>query len=173
MDYHLVDKSNLEEALTIIEDAKQLLKKDSTQWQNGYPNKDVLLKDIESKTLHGLFDGKRLVAIMALKKGIEPTYLNINGHWNILPNENDIVVHRLAVSKDYLHQKCGLRMLEFALDYARECQAVSCKVDTHKNNMAMRKIIRDCQFDYCGIISLTPEGKEEDLRLAFEYDFEY
>lgn len=51
----LANENDLTEIMAIIGDAKKFLKASgSTQWQGGYPNKEVILDDIKNKNAYVL-----------------------------------------------------------------------------------------------------------------------
>ncbi|MFA6830257.1 MAG: GNAT family N-acetyltransferase, partial [Bacilli bacterium] len=158
------------EALNIISDAKLLLSKESNQWQNGYPNEEVLRDDISTHSLFGFYEDKELISIMALKKGIDSNYSHIEGRWLTMPNENDLCIHRLAVKASYYSKGIGDAMIKQAIFYAKAHKNRIIRVDTHKNNLAMRHLIMKNGFIYCGIVSLQAYADYDDsLRLAFEH----
>ena len=51
----LVQENEIDEVMSIINDAKELLKKDSLQWQQGYPFKETMVNDIKRRELYGCY----------------------------------------------------------------------------------------------------------------------
>lgn len=50
MNFRLAEKSDLDKIMEIIEEAKDYLKTlGIDQWQNGYPNEEKILSDIENR----------------------------------------------------------------------------------------------------------------------------
>jgi phosphoglycolate phosphatase-like HAD superfamily hydrolase len=71
----LATKDDLVEIMSIIGDAKAFLKKSgSTQWQNGYPNEESILNDINNKNGYVLMVGDKVAGYAAVIAAIEPTY---------------------------------------------------------------------------------------------------
>lgn len=58
-------------------------------------------------------------------------------------------------------------MMRWALEHA-EKEGMALRVDTHKDNVPMQKLIRRCGFVFCGIIHLSRSGDE---RVAFTHAF--
>ena len=68
-------------------------KKDgSNQWQDGYPNMEVIINDIQKKYGYVLTLNDEIVGYCALLVNDEPDYLHIEGEW--LTNDDFIVFHR-------------------------------------------------------------------------------
>ena len=164
----LVDIKDLTFVMEIINDAKELLKKDSLQWQQGYPNKLTMKNDIYNFNLYGYYVDNYLVGIIALIPGIDTNYLQIEqGSWQKLPSSKDLNIHRIAVKKEFYKQKIGEKLLNFAINYAKNNQFESVKLDTHRKNIAMQKISLNTGFSYRGIIYLKKD-EVDNSRLAYE-----
>ncbi len=83
------------------------------QWQDGYPNEEVLLQDIAAGDSYVVFEDKQLVATAMISFDGDPNYKVIIGAWkNDLPYA---VVHRIAVAAS---QK-GKGIAGYILDAAR------------------------------------------------------
>lgn len=124
----------------------------SQQWQNGYPNPDVVREDIEAGVGFVLTDDGVIVGYAAVLINDEPAYANIEGKW--LTNEDFVVVHRIAVSQHHLGKGLSGRMMAFIEDYGVRNQVYSVKVDTNFDNIAMMKIFDRCGYTYCGEVYL-------------------
>ncbi len=167
LSFKRVDISYLDAAMDIISDAKQLLSVDSLQWQQGYPSIDTIKNDITNDNLFGLFNEDELIGVAALIRGVDNNYLEINGKWITSASKADLVIHRLALKKEYYHLHLGIKMITYAVQYGIEKKCHSIKVDTHKKNIAMQKTLCNTGFKYCGIIKLN-SGEKDNLRLAYE-----
>lgn len=127
------------------------------QWVGGYPSRQVLQQDLQKGHLYICTNGAQVAAVFCFRPGPDPTYAHIEkGHWlNDLPY---YVVHRLAVAE---HGKgAGSFCLRWCLQ-----QSPSLRVDTHKDNIPMQKLILKSGFVYCGII-YTDNGS---ARLAYQH----
>ena len=49
----LVSINEIDQVMKIINDAKSLLKRNSLQWQQGYPNLETMTNDINNHHLYG------------------------------------------------------------------------------------------------------------------------
>jgi predicted acetyltransferase len=165
---HQIDKEDLASIMTITNDAKYLLKQNgSLQWQQGYPNEETFIKDINNKSLYGLYQDNNLKAFGAFIYGKDLNYVDIEGKWDIPANDKDMAIHRVAVDKNCHGKKYGMKILKYGIIYAKKLGCLTVKVDTHKNNIPMQKSIVKSGFIYKGIIKILTE-KLDNLRYAYE-----
>lgn len=120
----------------------------SDQWQDGYPNLDSIKKDIERGAGFVVIVEDTIVGYVAVLVNDEPEYEKIEGKW--LTNGDFVVVHRIAVSDDYVGQGLAQRILWFAEGYAIRNRINSVKVDTNFDNIAMIKTFEKLGYVYCG-----------------------
>ena len=122
----------------------------STQWQDGYPNPEVLKKDIENGFGYVLTECKNTIGYCAILINDEPEYLKIEGNW--LTNTDFVVFHRVAIAEKYLGQNLSQKIIEFIEDFALKMNIKSLKADTNHDNFAMMKIFEKSGFTFCGIV---------------------
>lgn len=120
----------------------------SDQWQDGYPNPDVVKKDVEAGEGFVLTDGETIIGYSAILINDEPEYAKIIGKW--LSNDEFVVVHRVAISKDYLGKGLSKKILKFIEEFALSHNIYSIKADTNHDNIAMLKILEKLGYSYCG-----------------------
>ena len=99
MDYQFrkAELTDLQIIWRILKEAIIRRKEDgSNQWQDGYPNEEVIKNDLHNNYGYVLTSNKNVIGYCALIKNNEPEYLKIQGKWL---SENDFIVfHRLAIS---------------------------------------------------------------------------
>lgn len=133
----------------ILEQAILRRKNDgSNQWQDGYPNPDVVQHDIECGYGYVLTFQDRIIAYSAVLLNDEPAYADIEGKW--LTNGDFFVVHRIAVADDFLGQGLSSVIMKFIEKMAVEKGVFSVKVDTNFDNPAMLRIFEKLGYTYCG-----------------------
>lgn len=161
--------SDLDRIMEIIQDAKDYMKLNgSKQWQGGYPNRGVLEKDINTNTLYTYtLDDGTVVGIIALKQEFTKNYVDIDGKWEHDVSDDDLVIHRLAVKKEYRGKKIAKALMLFALDYARKNNIHYLKTDTHAKNISMQKTAESVGFEKRGIVTSMLE-EEDKFRIAYE-----
>lgn len=161
-EHALAKTSHLQSIMTIIGQAKARMgAQHIDQWQDGYPNEESIITDINKKQGHVFVKDHQVVAYAAIVHGKDPYYENIDGQW--LTNDNYITVHRIAIHNDFLHRGYADHIIRYAEKYAKKQGIPSFRIDTHHDNLFMRNLIRNNGFTYCGIVQVR-NGE----RLAYE-----
>ena len=133
----------------ILQQAIERRRKDgSNQWQDGYPNQEVVKTDISLGKGYVLEIDNAIAAYAALVFNDEPAYNEIIGDW--LTNDDFLVIHRVAVSNDFLGKGIAVLLFQKLEDFAMENQVFSIKVDTNFDNLAMLHILEKLDYQYCG-----------------------
>ena len=133
----------------ILQQAIQRRKEDgSNQWQDGYPNPEVIQKDIEKGAGFVLVEGKTIIGYSAVLINDEPAYATIEGNW--LTNGNFVVLHRVAIAENYLGKGLAKLILKYIEEFALSKNIYSIKADTNFDNIAMMKIFETLGYTYCG-----------------------
>lgn len=151
------------------------------QWQNGYPNAEVISNDLRKGNSYVLLEdilqagrpektdepekaderGKIIATVMISFDG-EPTYAHIDGQW--ITDGSYAVIHRLAVRPELKGKNIAgwiIGQVE-QMCAARNCPSI--RIDTHQENHSMQQVAAKNGFQYCGIITLADGA----LRLAYE-----
>jgi GNAT superfamily N-acetyltransferase len=161
-DFRQASASEVTQIWEIIQQAIVRRKKDgSQQWQDGYPNEDVIKQDISKGIGYVLIDDNIVAGYAAILFNDEPAYEQLKGTW--LTNGDFAVVHRVAISDDYLGKGLAQKIFLFTEDLAKGNNIFSIKVDTNFDNIPMLKILEKLGYTYCG--EVTFRGS---FRKAFE-----
>lgn len=151
MDYHFrkAEKSERTQIWEILKQAILRRKKDgSNQWQDGYPNPDVVQNDIEKGHGFVLTEGETIIGYSAVLINDEPAYAAIEGKW--LTNEDFVVIHRIAISEKYLGKGFAKMIIKYVEDFAISNNIYSVKADTNFDNIAMMKAFENLGYTLCG-----------------------
>ena len=169
MEFRQANISDLDQIVEIIELSKKYLKETKVdQWQDGYPAKEDLRRDIESGNSYVLTNKDEIVATTVISLDGESTYNSIfNGEW--ITNEEYIVMHRVAVHDKYKGKGIFKELIKEAESLALNKGIFSIKIDTHRDNISMQRALLKNDFKKCGIIYLE-DGSE---RIAFEKVMKY
>ena len=164
MEFRQANISDLDQIVEIIELSKKYLKETKVdQWQDGYPAKEDLRRDIESGNSYVLTNKDEIVATTVISLDGESTYNSIfNGEW--ITNEEYIVMHRVAVHDKYKGKGIFKELIKEAESLALNKGISSIKIDTHRDNISMQRAVIKNDFKRCGIRYLG-DGSE---RIAFE-----
>ena len=170
---------DVDRILEIIEKAKIELKKlGLDQWQNSYPNREVVENDIKNEFSYVLEEiakkdnksenqiSKKIIGTIVLSPEMEEAYSKIEGKW--ITNDDYIVIHRLAVDSEVKNKGIATKILEFSEKECIKNKILSIKTDTHENNEPMKKFLEKNGFSYCGVIYLDKEPDVGEKRIAYE-----
>ncbi len=136
------------------------------QWQNGYPSAEVVEEDIALSRSYCVETDGKICGTFALINDGEPTYDKIyEGHWKTGDNYRTYTaIHRVAVSVANRGSGVSGSIIEYASEFARKMEHGSLRIDTHRGNVVMRRMLEKNGFEYCGIIYL----ENGDERVAYE-----
>lgn len=167
MKFRKAVKTDLPQIMKIIKQAQAYFKEQGIdQWQNNYPNEDVISNDIENEDNYVMIKDGSIVATTVISFEKEKCYENIyGGEW--MSNGNYGVIHRIAVDNTYKGLGFSHRVIKYTEQVCIERGVHSIKVDTHEENIPMQKLLKKNGFKYCGVIYLKDGGK----RVAFEKIF--
>lgn len=135
------------------------------QWQNNYPDENVILNDISNDESYLVKNGENTtIATAMFTTRTEPTYVFIEGNW--LTDDDAIygVIHRMAVGSQYRNLGIAKFIFNQCEELLQQNQIHSMRIDTHQDNKTMQELLKKAGYSYCGIIYLAGGDK----RLAFE-----
>nr|WP_309758314.1 GNAT family N-acetyltransferase [Flavobacterium sp.] len=153
MNYHFrkAELSEITAIWAILKDAIARRKQDgSTQWQDGYPNPEIIQKDIEKGQGFILVLDENIIGYYAILINNEPAYKAIEGKW--ITNTDFVVVHRVAIATNHLGQGYAKMIMKHIENFAINNSIYSVKADTNFDNIAMIKIFENSGYAYCGEI---------------------
>jgi GNAT superfamily N-acetyltransferase len=150
---------DISEVMNIINDSIAGLKSAGIpQWQQGYPNASSIENDIKRGWAYVLIDDDEILATCALCFEPDPNYTHIyQGDWiNLDPYA---VIHRIAVKASRKGEGLALILMKHCEDICLNQQIFNIKVDTHRLNTSMQRMLDKAGYTYCGIIYLA-DGAE-------------
>ena len=164
MEFRKANSNDVDRIMEIIKQAQDYLKvKEIDQWQNNYPNNDVIKNDIDRGDGYVLLIDNEIAATVAVSFRGEKTYERIyDGKW--ITEKEYCVIHRIAVDNKYKGKKLSGIIIAEIKKLCLEKNIKSIKVDTHDKNESMKKMLANNGFIYCGVIYLENGSK----RIAFE-----
>ena len=161
--YRKASLDDLEQVMEAVEDSREVLRlQGNGQWQDGYPNRDDFIKDINNGRLFVICDKDKLIGVCALTYREEDYHHLYEGKW--LTDLPYMVMHRVALKKEYRGLGYGKKLFEVFIAQAKLEGYKSLRIDTHEGNMVMRHLIESFGFVYCGKAILTPDKD----RMVFE-----
>lgn len=100
------------------------------QWDEIYPNTEVISNDIFEGNLY-VYAKEKIAGIIVLNEHQDKEYQEVN--W-ILPNERPMVIHRLCIHPNYQSKGIARAMVSFAEEFAKSQQYLSIRLDTFSEN---------------------------------------
>ena len=159
-------EGDLPEVMRIIADAQADFRaRGIDQWQNGYPNEQVIRGDIERGESYVVTRGEQIVATAMITFAPDPNYAVIyNGEWLLAAPKSYATIHRIAVDLGERGQGIAEWIVGQTERMCRKRGADSLRIDTHRDNRSMQRVAEKNGMTLCGIIHLA-DGAE---RLAYE-----
>jgi GNAT superfamily N-acetyltransferase len=135
------------------------------QWQNGYPSLSVVNEDVALHRSYVVEIDGAIVGTFVLITDGEPTYDRIfDGVWLTGNTDNYLAIHRVAVSVSRRGSGLSTAILDYAAQIAHQLGRTSLRIDTHRGNVVMRRMLEKHGFVHCGTIYL----ENSDERVAYE-----
>lgn len=157
MSFRKASEEDMDRVREILDGARKYMAAEGneTQWGEQYPIMELAQRDMENGNMYVEEIDGQVEGLFVLVIGDEPNYEHIDGSWK--DDSTYGTLHRVASSGKY----GGFfnRALQFALTKTGHI-----RIDTHKNNITMRRLIESNFFQYCGII-MVEDGSP---RLAYE-----
>lgn len=150
--------SDLDTIMGIFHHAKQRMREsgNNTQWANGYPNAEMVFKDIEDGNSYLIESDKGITGVFTFIIGNEPNYAVIDGAWP--DNKPYGTIHRFASAPG------AKGVADIVLDFCKRA-GVNIRIDTHADNGPMLGWIAKRDFKYCGIIHVEDGSPRKAFQL--------
>ena len=168
LDYRPATLDDMPDIMRIVEDARRSLKRFHVdQWQGEYPNEQVFLADMARGECFAVTHGGEVAAVFVLSTLEQENYAKItDGKWTAdMPY---CVLHRSAVSAKYRGSGMSEFMMKCVERQAAEGFGLRCiRVDTHRKNKAMQRLLRESGYRYRGNVLIDDAG-HDPARQAYE-----
>lgn len=153
----LAEAKDLNGIMDIIKDTINEMKEENNiQWDETYPKREDFLKDIENKTLYVNEERHNIRGFICIDKNQPEAYKLLQ--WQGQDKEF-MVIHRMAVGKNYRNQGLGKILFEFAEKIALENNIHFLRSDTYSLNYKMRSLFRKEKFKFIGEADFGKEKK--------------
>lgn len=164
MTVRLCTPADTEALLSLFEEARKTIAAlGIDQWQKGYPSREAVEEDLRAKRSYLLEQDGDLCGTIVFLTGGEPTYDKIyEGAWH--GDENYVALHRVAVAVKHRGTGIAEALISFVSDKAKAEGYSSLRIDTHKGNKVMRRMLEKNGFSPCGTIYLL----NGDERIAYD-----
>ncbi len=130
-----------------------MIKNNIDQWDDTYPNSEIITKDITAKTFYVAEIDSKIVGGINIDSLQDPTYLTIR--WKDNSNQF-LVVHRLAVRQENWGDGIGKSLMIFAEKVVLEMGLTSIRLDTYSGNPKAMDFYLHLGYNQLGTINLKP-----------------
>jgi ribosomal protein S18 acetylase RimI-like enzyme len=140
--------TDLDEILNIYVRARSFMRENGNpdQWGDSYPQKELVISDLESGRLRVLVDeADAITGVFSCFVDGDPDYDVINGKW--LNDEPYTAIHRVASAGT--HKGIFDCILDYCLTFSDNI-----KIDTYRDNTVMQAILKKRGFVQCGYITI-------------------
>lgn len=165
----MIRRATLEDVATImniVHSAQRALAElGIDQWQDGYPSRGAIVQDITNGAGYvACSEDDTPIGYAAIVLTGEEAYRQIST-WATA--EEYVVVHRLCVAGDCRRSGIAYRLMRYAADMARSAGYDAFRIDTHRGNVRMLRMMQKLGFEYRGIIRY-----DSGERMAFDLNLD-
>lgn len=156
--------SDLNQLLEVTKScAKHMINNGIYQWNELYPSKEVLQKDIELQQIWKLEVEDKIIGIIVLTTIEDEEYKDVK--W-LTKNHQNLYIHRLAVSPQFQGKGYAQKLIGFAENYAITNKFTSIRLDTFSQNKRNQKFYK--QQNYTQLESIYFPNQSEFPFYCFE-----
>jgi len=132
------------------------------QWDDSYPNSEVVKNDIKKGWLFGGFEKENLIALIAITDDEPIEYHELK--WNSVSPYK--IIHRLCVDTNYMRKGYANKMMSFAENYCRSINMHSIRLDTYTPNEGARNFYSKLNYIKTGEVNF--KKRKENTYTCFE-----
>jgi len=145
-----LDLSYLETLTAILSRVVQhLISNGIDQWDEKYPNAEILLRDLESQWAYGLFCDSQLAGYVVLNEFQDKEYAEIPWKYT---SGSQLTIHRLFIDPQYQGRGLAQKMLAFAETFGKEHGYFSIRLDAFPGNTAAIKLYEKNNYEMRGSV---------------------
>jgi ribosomal protein S18 acetylase RimI-like enzyme len=123
------------------------------QWNDEYPNREIITGDVAAGTLYKINNGKTLAGVVVLNEESVPHYASLK--W-ATDDPHPLIVHRLCIHPDFQGRGLAKKLMSFAEEYALKQGYRNIRLDTSTVNQTALGLYDRLGYRRVGIISFRP-----------------
>ena len=168
MEWILAGKEHMEALCAMTEAAKAQLKRMGVdQWQKGYPSEETWRSDIETGISRVAVENGEVLCAFMFQTAPEAAYAKLDGAW-LTEGTHYASLHRVCVAENSKGKGVAGELFRYAFELAKQAGCPSVRIDTHAENLPMRRALEKAGFTPCGTIYLIGGREDGDPRVAYE-----
>lgn len=146
--FRLANEIQIPRIMEIIWSASHhMQEKGIDQWDEVYPNKETVLKDIKNQDLYVALRDDRIVAIVVLNQESDESYDKVE--WRF-PKATSFVIHRLCVDPAYQGRGIAREVMCYCMWRLRTIGAKSIRLDVFSKNPEALALYENLGFEIMG-----------------------
>lgn len=129
-----------------------------TVWQLGvYPTRETAEKSYSNGNLYVLEENREIYASMIINQTQPKEYYNIN--WKYQAKDEEVLtIHLICVRPSKTHQGIGKKLVQFAIDMAKNLNCKTIRLDTGLQNTPAIALYQSFGFELAGKTSMMIGG---------------
>lgn len=148
MDIKLAEIEDLDVIDDIYRNAiENMIKNNIFQWDEIYPQKNILEDDILKKQLYKIIYDKKIISAFVLNKEYDQEYFNGKWEYN---GDNFMVLHRLCLDTEYQNIGLGTKIMLYIEDYLKNKNVNSIRLDAFSKNPIALKLYNKLGYGKTG-----------------------
>ena len=122
------------------------------QWDEDYPDREIILQDLRTKTLFAYREQNEVIGIVVINERQDEEYEEIQ--WSTCKNDKNLVVHRLAVHPDKQGKGIGRVLMDYAEKWAKINNYDAIRLDTYSQNRRNQRFYLNRGYKELGSVFL-------------------
>ena len=132
MNIYKASPADIPEIMSLIRAAvKKMIAGGLFQWDEHYPNIDIITDDVKARNLFKILENDRIAGVMVLNEQYPPEYDDLV--WED-KGRRFLCVHRLCVHPDFQGRGYSKKLMRFAEEHAKKNGRSSIRLDTNTGN---------------------------------------
>ena len=136
--------------------AKHMIDNEIYQWNELYPSKEVLQKDIALQQLWKLEIDDKIIGLVVLTDIEDAEYKGVK--W-LTKNHQNLYIHRLAVHPEFQSKGYAQKFMDFAENYAQKNNFISIRLDTFSQNKRNQQFYKQQNYKQLGSIYFPKQSE--------------
>lgn len=139
---------DLPEVLNLFKEAIQYMNNNNIpQWDEYYPNEEVLKEDIEKNELYIIKNEDIIVSVFVINNDYDKDYEN--GEWEY-KGSSFVILHRLCVNVKYQNQGLGKKTLLYIERMLKDNNTQSIRLDAFSKNPSALRLYENNNYKRVG-----------------------
>lgn len=146
--FTLAQPNQLEEIFTMYTNAIQKMNSNKIyQWDERYPDKEILAEDISKQEMTVVLQGTEIVAAYVLNQECDEEYKN--GKWT-QPDAKYYIIHRLCVNPEFQNQGIARQVMLHIEKELKQQKIESIRLDAFTDNPYALKLYQSLGYEITG-----------------------